>query len=62
LVGALAGAGRLAWLVVGLPSLLGLLALRLRTGSRGAAGKPAEELGGQMGQIQGADEHRSERI
>jgi len=62
LIGALAGAGRLAWLVVGLPSLLGLLALRLRTGSRGAAGKPAEELGGQMGQIQGADEHRSERI
>jgi len=32
LVGALAGAGRGAWLVVGFPSLIGLLALRLRTG------------------------------
>ncbi len=32
LLGAIAGGGRGAWLVVGLPSLVGVLALRLRTG------------------------------
>src|SRR3984893_5359147 len=29
---------------------------------RGAAGKPAERFGGQVRQLQGGDEHRSERI
>ena len=30
--------------------------------ARGATGEPAERLGGRVGQVQGAEEHRSERI
>jgi len=30
--------------------------------SRGAAGNPAERFDGQVGQVQGAAEHRTERI